>query len=319
MTEKPQDSLLPLLLLSAWNDSGGGFLGRLFDGHPELYAYPFEMQLGTGLVPDEFEGWFHDKYRWPTFLAPLSDLPSEFIFQSIIDDELKSTITDRASSKFHDFPVAVDMEEWCQSFVDRYAKSEPSYGTVVDAYVRSLFDVWEDRNGSGQERLYFGHCPVVNLDCGRIFVDLPDSRIIHIIRSPFTGFIDMRRRRPEVDIIAYARKWSLVNERAFDSADAAPDKFNLVSLSDLLWDRVSTMKKLAQWVGIEWYPSLCNPTWNTLLMDTLYPFGGLEEANLGYEKHNFEQLTEEEWIILEGETVRVRQILKTAGVDLVTK
>jgi len=32
-----------LVLISAWNDSGGGFLHRLFDGHPECFVYPFEL------------------------------------------------------------------------------------------------------------------------------------------------------------------------------------------------------------------------------------------------------------------------------------
>ena len=35
-----------LLMLSAMYENGGNTVHRFLDGHPEMYVYPFESQLG---------------------------------------------------------------------------------------------------------------------------------------------------------------------------------------------------------------------------------------------------------------------------------
>ena len=37
---------LPLLMVSQIQRSGGSLMAQLFDGHPQLYAHPFEIQIG---------------------------------------------------------------------------------------------------------------------------------------------------------------------------------------------------------------------------------------------------------------------------------
>ena len=37
---------LHLLLVSQIQRSGGSLMAQLFDGHPELYAHPFEIHIG---------------------------------------------------------------------------------------------------------------------------------------------------------------------------------------------------------------------------------------------------------------------------------
>ena len=61
------------VFVSAVNDSGGGYLTRLLDGHPALRGYPFELQLGTGRTRCGFDEWFAAKYRWPTLPASRRD------------------------------------------------------------------------------------------------------------------------------------------------------------------------------------------------------------------------------------------------------
>ena len=39
-----------LLMLGAMYENGGNTTHRLLDGHPQLFVYPFESQLGTRLV-----------------------------------------------------------------------------------------------------------------------------------------------------------------------------------------------------------------------------------------------------------------------------
>ena len=41
-----------LLMISAMYENGGNVTHRFLDGHPQMYVYPFESQLGTKLVQD---------------------------------------------------------------------------------------------------------------------------------------------------------------------------------------------------------------------------------------------------------------------------
>ena len=56
-----------LLMLSAMYENGGNTTHRFLDGHPQLFVYPFESQVGTRLVLDHLTSMFPTKYRWPAF------------------------------------------------------------------------------------------------------------------------------------------------------------------------------------------------------------------------------------------------------------
>ncbi len=75
-----------LLMMSAMYENGGNTVHRLFDGHPQMFVYPFESQLGTALVHDHLTSMFPVKYRWPVF--PLDSAPADD-YKAIIDEECK--------------------------------------------------------------------------------------------------------------------------------------------------------------------------------------------------------------------------------------
>ena len=41
-----------LVMIGAMYENGGNTTHRFLDGHPELFVYPFESQVGTTLVRD---------------------------------------------------------------------------------------------------------------------------------------------------------------------------------------------------------------------------------------------------------------------------
>ena len=73
-----------LLMLGAMYENGGNTTHRFLDGHPELFVYPFESQIGTRLVQDHLTSMFPVKYRWPAF--PL-DGTAAGDYHLIIDEE----------------------------------------------------------------------------------------------------------------------------------------------------------------------------------------------------------------------------------------
>ena len=42
-----QSNQFNLIMISAMYENGGNTTHRMLDGHPELFVYPFESQLGT--------------------------------------------------------------------------------------------------------------------------------------------------------------------------------------------------------------------------------------------------------------------------------
>jgi len=52
-----------LLMLGAMYENGGNTTHRFLDGHPEMFVYPYESQIGTRLVSDELSSMFPVKYR----------------------------------------------------------------------------------------------------------------------------------------------------------------------------------------------------------------------------------------------------------------
>ena len=97
-----------LLMISAMYENGGNTTHRYLDGHPEMFVYPFESQLGTHLVHDHLASMFPVKYRWPVFDTEAT--PAQ-IYRAIIDEECKVRTRTPRVSKFRDMPMELDDDE----------------------------------------------------------------------------------------------------------------------------------------------------------------------------------------------------------------
>jgi len=91
-----------LLMISAMYENGGNVTHRFLDGHPEMFVYPFESQVGTSLVNDPLTTMFPVKYRWPVF--DLAATPAQD-FHAIIDEECRVRLRTPHVSKFRDAPM----------------------------------------------------------------------------------------------------------------------------------------------------------------------------------------------------------------------
>lgn len=94
-----------LLMLSAGFEHGGNVTHRFFDGHPELYVYPFESQLGNRFVNDYLSSLERLQYRYPEF--PLEGTP-ESDYELFYDEELKTLLRKPNGSKFRDADLKMD-------------------------------------------------------------------------------------------------------------------------------------------------------------------------------------------------------------------
>ena len=297
-----------LVLISAWNDSGGGFLHRLFDGHPECFVYPFELQLGTALLHDGFESWFRPKYRWPILPEDLGAASPEQLFELFLDDEVKGYLRGRAASKFREFDLELSMEAWRTQFAARLGAAPRTPERVIAAYVGGLFAAWRNRRGSGRERIYLGHCPTIVLDADRLLVDCPGARLIHVVRRPTSGFVDMRRRVPGMEVASYSRKWSLINMLGFYFAEKYPARMTTVRLDRLIEQQAAELGRLCAWLGLGYDAVLEGPTWNREPLAHLWPFGGVPVVSAAHERECEDSLSFEDRAVIDEETSAVRAL-----------
>src|ERR687894_646814 len=86
-----------LLMLGAMYENGGNTTHRFLDGHPQMFVYPFESQVGTRHVNDYYTSVFPNKYRWPAFAL---DATADEDYAAIIDEECKVRARIPAVSKF---------------------------------------------------------------------------------------------------------------------------------------------------------------------------------------------------------------------------
>src|SRR5690348_7438882 len=147
-----------LLMIGAMYENGGNTTHRFLDGHPELFVYPFESQLGTRLVNDHLSSMFPVKYRWPAFGL---DATAEQDYDAIIDEETKVRSRTPFVSKFREYPFELSDEERKAIFVRLVNERGRSTAGNVLAFFEATFEAWRNFNRSGRERVYVGYSPVL--------------------------------------------------------------------------------------------------------------------------------------------------------------
>ena len=149
--------------------------------------------------------------------------------------------------KFAGFEPDVDLDAWRAAFEVAIDESS-GRGEVVFILDRAFFTSWRD-GPDATDRIPVGHRPVLALDWDLLAADLPDARMVHVVRNPFASFPDTVRRRPGMSAEGFAARWSLVNTVAVLHAARRPDRFHVIRYEALLRERAQEMASLAEWLG----------------------------------------------------------------------
>ena len=268
-------------MISAMYENGGNTTLRLLDGHPQLFVYPFESQLGTRRVSDLLSSVFPVKYRWPVFEtdgSPGTD------YEEIIDEECKVRTRTPHVSKFRDVPFDLADSDRRRRFVERMGTGPRTRGRIVEAFFRATFEAWKDRQGSGAERAWIGYSPIVVVDAGRILADLPGARVLHVVRNPWSAYADTKKRPVPMSLESYMVAWSLCQYYALAFQELHPDRVRVVRFEDVIRDPVAVLGRFCADLGVESAPTLARPTWNGRALESVYPWGTIRtptpEANL---------------------------------------
>jgi len=266
MTTNP----MKLIMVSAMYENGGNTTHRFLDGHPELYVYPFESQLGNSRVQDYMSSLYPLKYRYPEF--PLTGSPAED-FELFFDEEWKTCTRSRHVSKFRDADFVADDKERKAIFCDIMKNKPRTRANIVAAFFESTFKAWKNVNRSGKENAYVGYSPVIGFDAEMILNDFPNGHVLHVVRNPWSGYADTIKRPYPLSLQRYTWTWAMLQHHSLVFAKRFPGRYHILRFEDLVADPKKTMGELAKKLGIGTSDALLYPSWNGKKMEQVYPWG----------------------------------------------
>lgn len=296
-----------LLMISAMYENGGNTTHRLFDGHPQMFVYPFESQLGTRLVNDHLSSLYPVKYRWPVFA--LDATPAQD-YETIIDEEGKVRAKTPNVSKFRH--AAFDMND--RERKDRYVEIVNAIGRSrannVAAFFRATFDVWKNLKRSGEERLYVGYSPIIGVDADKIVNDLPGAHVLNVIRNPYSAYADTKKRAAPLSLEHYLTGWCVHQYHALMFKALYPARVHVVRYEDIIEDPVAALGAVCEAVGATVSDTLAAPSWNGAPLGEVYPWGTIRTATAEANRATAAELSNAERDEI---GVRARPLLEQCG------
>lgn len=281
----------PFLMISAMYENGGNTVHRLFDGHPQMFVYPFESQLGTRMVVDQLTSLFPVKYRWPIFA--LNATPAED-YRAIIDEECRVRARTPRVSKFRHLPFDFSDDERGELYVRYVAESGRSQGANVAAFFRATFDAWKDYWRSEEERVYVGYSPIIIVDAEKILRDVPQAHVLHIVRNPWSAYADTKKRPVPLSMRDYMIGWTLNQYHALYFRQQFPGRVHIVRLEDALANPRRVLGAICAALGLDAADTLGAPSWNGVTLDEVYPWGTIRRATPQANRATADELSPQE-------------------------
>lgn len=264
-----------LLMIAAMYENGGNTTQRFLDGHPSLFVYPFESQIGTRFVNDALSSMFPVKYRWPVF--PLDATPLQD-YRAIIDEEGKVRSRTPEVSKFRHRPFQMSDDERCDIYQNRIQASGRSRPNNVAAFFRATFDSWKDYRRSGEERIYVGYSPIIVVDGGTILSELPGAHVLHVVRNPWSAYADTKKRPVPMSLSDYMNAWVINQYHALLFREKFSDRLHIIRAEDVMGTSWETLAPVCESMGIAPSEALRRPSWNGQSLEEIAPWGTIRKA-----------------------------------------
>jgi hypothetical protein len=264
---------------------------RFLDGHPQMFVYPFESQIGTRLVHDALTSTFPVKYRWPVFDLEATALQD---YKAIIDEEGKIRARTPNVSKFRHMPFEFSDDHRCELYQRYVQQSGRSRANNVAAFFRATFDAWKDFRRTGRERVYVGYSPIFVVDADKMLREMPNAHMLHVVRNPWSAYADTKRRPVPLSLKDYMLGWTLNQYYALIFRAQFPERLHIVRTEDVMADPLKTLGAICDKLGLERAESLRTPSWNGTPLKEVYPWGTIREATPQANRATAELLSAEE-------------------------
>ena len=259
-----------LLMIGAMYENGGNTVHRFLDGHPQMFVYPFESQLGTRRLVDDLSSLFPPKYRWPEFdleATPLQD------YQAVIDEECKVRARTPQVSKFRHLPFDFSDNDRCERYQQHVQRTGRSRANNVAAFFRATFEAWKDYRRTGRQTVYVGYSPIIVLDADKILNELPEAHVLHVVRNPWSAYADTKKRPVPLSLSSYMLGWTLNQYHALVFQQLFPNRLHILRAEDVMARPAGALGPVCARLGLETADTLNRPSWNGTELAEVYPWG----------------------------------------------
>lgn len=280
-----------LLMLSAMYENGGNTTHRFLDGHPQMFVYPFESQLGTRLVIDHLSSMYPVKYRWPVFALDASAAQD---YAAIIDEECKVRTRTPKVSKFRHMPFDLSDDERRQLYERQILNTGRTRGNNVAAYFRATFEAWKDYKHTSEQVVYVGYSPIIVVDTDKILEDLPQAHVLHVVRNPWSAFADTKKRPAPLSLANYMLGWTMNQYYGLYFQSKFPERVHIIRAEDVMTNSLSTLGEICKKLNLDTSSSLLKPTWNGVELEEVYPWGTLREVTPAANRLTAKELSDQE-------------------------
>jgi hypothetical protein len=245
----PVSITAPVALISQIERSGGTLLSQLFDGHPQVAAYPHELRFG-----------FDGPERWP------ASLPS---FRAAADLKMQKLSKHGFRKGRHGESLPFLISPRIQKLIFD-AIEKPTVRAGFDAFFTAFFNAWLDyQGGLHGKTMVSAFAPRLALDAdnvARFFAAYPDGYLIQVTRD-----FDTWRRSAAPFYAALGKSLSADDLAKLWQANASSiernrkdygDRVMIVSFEALRLQPARVMAQLVERLPIENHPALTQPTFN---------------------------------------------------------
>ncbi len=248
----------PPVLISQIPHSGGTVLNRLFDGHPEIYAYPDELLQG---IPAKI----------PLIEIDPKDDPqrsNEILFDYLsppnIPHKFKADTKHNGELPFVFLPLL--QKKIFLKYLNTIKKIKPR--DLFDAYMTSCFGAWLNYQNHSQHKKFF----TVLAPGGEALQEYmesylntyPDGRLISLVENPYDWCNSVLQADPEkfADVKYSVMRWKESLHAALWAKSRFADRTCLIRFENLVNKPEQVMQHLAQYLGIPYDPVLLIQTSN---------------------------------------------------------
>jgi hypothetical protein len=248
----------PLVLVSQIERSGGTLLSRLFDAHPECHAHPRDIEIGYP----------NDKRHWPPIDLDRPESWFEMLHEAHIGKYRRQGqwSVKRVAERV---PFLFSLQLQRTIFESCSANGNVSSARdVLDCYFTSYFNAWLDNHNlyTGPKKVVTGFVPRLILDLAqveRFFADYPEGTLVATVRNPCGWYMSFRGDRgAKVTVESALGLWRRSASAAIEAHERHPGRVVVVSYEALVRDTETTMRRIADRIGITMAPTLLVPTFN---------------------------------------------------------
>jgi hypothetical protein len=276
----------PMILITQIQRSGGTLLSRLMDGHPSLFAHPYELSWGRP-----------EKWHWPmTPSDGQAPLPFKRLDQDWVRRLAKKAYYRKGKKRevsTHPFIFNYGLQKGIYENLER-SRSDDSVRQYLNQYLTSFFNAWLDYQslyGPEERKFVTAFTPRVLMYPESVdgFVrDYPDGYVLSSLRHPAGWYASAIRHKYAGNLEEVLEFWMRSARAIVAAKQRLGDRMIVTDFESLVADPAELMKRVCERTGLPWHDTLAQPTFNGMLIKSNSHYENVthvdEEAGHRYRK-----------------------------------